>query len=227
MAFGGCHINIHYKGLRRNGGCLRNRNEWKRKSLVFRKLGEDMIKGNEEFNRKCGEILQIELNIEQGLEHFISAYCGYCGSYEEILNGNPVVFPTSATKENIYRIQRLIQPRLSLQQKIDIFIEICKAEGVQGEEHNAILRKIERIQRIRNQVAHGERYFAGSPNLKLRNKRRKFLSYQDDLSKFFQEDELSMDLTDELIKELEQNQNEVFGYIYSVLNRLLKQRMSK
>jgi len=185
-----------------------------------------MWEGNEEFNRKCGEILGISLNVEQGIEHFISAYCGYCGSYIETVNGIPTVFQTQATKENIHRIQRLIQPRLDFGKKIEIFEDICRAEKVNGEKQKSILNKIKRIQSVRNQVAHGERYSAPSLKPKLRKKRRRFLSLEDDFRTFFQEDKSSLELSDELLKELRKDQIDIVAYSYALLNELLKRRES-
>lgn len=182
-----------------------------------------MWKGNTEFNRKCGEILEISLNVEHSLEYFISAYCGYCGCYEEIIHEMHVLYPTLISKENIHKIQHLIQPRLDFKEKIEIFKEICNVEKVNKKEYRSILKKIEQIQSIRNKVAHGERYSSISLETKIINNRRKFLTIEENFNRIFQENEMDIKLTDELIKELEKNQDNIVDYNCQLMNKIIKQ----
>ncbi len=186
-----------------------------------------MWNGDEEFNRKCGEVLQIELNIENDLEQFISAYCGFRGSYWKTVFGQRSVFQTKTSIESIHCINRLLVQRLNLQVKIDIFEEICKVEKISKEEYLPILGKIRETQTIRNKVAHGERYSDFSQKFKIKNKRRKFLGMEQEFQDLFREDKSSLELNGELLKKLKQDQIIISAYMYSLVNKLLVRRKSK
>jgi len=187
----------------------------------------DMWTGDEEFNKKCGEILYITLNIEHVLDEFISAYCGFSGSYEQIVHGVPTVFQTPISKKNIHKILYLIQPRLSFQNKLDIFEEICKAERINEQDNKSILKKIKKIQNLRNMIAHAERFFVISDEPRLLNKRRRFIPLDDYWEAYFKEGEEAQALTDGLVKEIKQDQENIIQYLYPLLNKILKQNESK
>ncbi len=90
----------------------------------------------EEFHRRCGEILRKTLNVECHLESIISDYFCYPWHY------------------NGHLFRESIMSKVGFERKIEILQDICKNEGVKFKPE---LRKVIRfVKNVRNQVAHIE-----------------------------------------------------------------------
>ena len=108
-----------------------------------------MWKADAEFNRRCGEILEIQLNVEDSLDHFISCYEGYVGSYAAVVGEIKITYPTNASSEKIHEIARKILPKMRFNDKIRRFEEICKKENVGEEGYLPIVAKMDSWEAIR------------------------------------------------------------------------------
>ena len=109
-----------------------------------------------EFHEKIGEILSTILHIESYLETFISDY--YI---------SPRTSKTSFFQETILL-------KFNFENKVIIFQKICKIENFDKVEIKKIVKSIEKIQKIRNKVAHYKSEITFEKNIQF--KKRKVLT---------------------------------------------------
>jgi len=93
-------------------------------------------KGNEDFHRKCGEILRMAIDVESNLDAMISHYFCYPHHDKEIL------------------LYESIITKIGFDRKIEILKDICKKEGIKLK--SGLIQSINFVKDIRNQVAHRE-----------------------------------------------------------------------
>jgi len=105
------------------------------------------------FNKYCGEILRIAIEVESSLELFIGDYFFY-----------PVL-----SKEMMF--MDLILYNLSMERKKAIIKEICKQENIEDKKTTELTTKIKKIQSIRNKVAHCEAGQYSNGNIRLEPKK--------------------------------------------------------
>ena len=121
-----------------------------------------MNKFLDDFNRMCGEILRLSLNVESSLEFFIENYFCYPQSHKT------------------FYFHDFILVNLSFERKIQIFKKICKKEEVEEENLEKIIKNIRYVQRIRNKIAHFESHILKNKVIKLKSRKSvKFI--EDDL----------------------------------------------
>jgi hypothetical protein len=128
----------------------------------------------DEFNKNCGIILRSAVHIESTLEFFISNYFVSPQNYKTFLLNDSIL-----AKE------------ISLNQKINVFRDICNEEDVEEDRINNIINSIKFVQTKRNMVAHGQ-IFMESINGGFKLQKRK--------SYWFKKDEL--ELTPELMQHI-------------------------
>ena len=116
------------------------------------------------------------LSVEDNLEFIISNY---------------FVFPQN---EKTFLLNDSIITTLKLEQKIEIFKSICRAEKIEDGKVNKIVAAIRYVQRVRNRVAHDEGYMF-DPKEGIRLHKRK--------SGWHTKDELI--ITDDIVKEVDKN----------------------
>jgi hypothetical protein len=96
----------------------------------------------DEFNRRCGEILNIAAYTEEIFEWFISGY--FCNTiYDSDKNSS---------------LEKIFLVRMDISRKLEIFENICKYEKIKKELIHAILEDAKYIQRIRNTLVHRDIY---------------------------------------------------------------------
>lgn len=135
----------------------------------------DIEKINQNFNEKCGEILRIQVNIEDRLDFFISNY--FC----------------SPQSRRTFLLEDLIITTLNFEKKKSIFLGICKEEGIEKSITKEINTKLKFIQSIRNRVAHDSIWSYPNKNEIILQK-RKSITYKSD----------ELQITDNLVKEIDE-----------------------
>lgn len=128
-----------------------------------------------EFHMKCGEIIRMALHVESNLDVFISDYFCSPQSYKTLLLSDSMLI------------------HLRFARKIDIFKEICKREGINGNRAQGITESMNFVRETRNQVAHHEA-FVSEPEEGIKLRPRKSVMYKGD----------ELKLTDELIKKVDE-----------------------
>lgn len=129
------------------------------------KVNEEPTEKINEFNRQCGEILTIALGMETRLEFFIT-------NYFVMPQSGKTLFLNDILTETL---------KLSFEEKINVFREICKREEFDKKEVDEIIKSIKYVQEIRNKVAHWQREITNDKIVQLR-KRKTFTTNKDTLS---------------------------------------------
>jgi len=132
----------------------------------------------DELNRRAGKVLLRAVQVESYLEMLLLEYFKL----------------EDWEKQNMLSDELLIP--LKLETKIQILEDICKKEDI--EDRKEIIKNIRFLQNIRNKVAHGERYVTALPEAKVKITSRKMFKKKED----------EIDLTDELMKEIEDKTKE-------------------
>lgn len=114
-----------------------------------------------EFHKNCGEILRLSVYLDQQLDFFIANY---------------FVHPQTQ-KTFLFQDEILIKRLSSLDVKKQIFQKICETEG---EDCKDIIKSIEFVQKIRNEVAHGESFVDGSDASAIKLQKRVSTKYKKD-----------------------------------------------
>lgn len=130
---------------------------------------------NDTFHRNSGQILGMALHIESYLDYFIANYFA-----------NPQNYRTFLLKD-------LILTKMNFDRKRNIFEGICKEEGIDKKQLNAISESIRFIQKIRNRVAHDETIFYHKEE-KIVLQKKKSVRYKKD----------ELEITDALVNEVDE-----------------------
>ncbi len=146
----------------------------------------------QEFHKKCGEILRKAIGIENTLEFFISNYFCHPQSYKTFFLND-------------------ILTTLGFERKIQIFKEICKRENIDKERIEKIANAVGFIQNIRNRVAHDEAYIFNSNEGIILQKRKSVIYKKNGLK-----------ITDELLKKIDREKNFSMQEIYEIYKELLE-----
>ncbi|AKB68573.1 hypothetical protein DU57_12315 [Methanosarcina mazei] len=142
---------------------------------LFTKNLADTEETNKNFNEKCGKILRMTIHIEDYLDLFISNY--FCVSQDR----------------KMFLLKDLIITTLNFDRKKNIFLEICKEEGIEKNITNDINEKLSFIQSVRNRIAHDDTYFYPDKN-EITLLKRKSITYKRD----------ELRITDDLVKEIDE-----------------------
>lgn len=114
-----------------------------------------MEEENQFFQKNCGEILRIGLDVESTLDFFISNY--FC---------SPQSYKTFLFKDLI------LVELVGFGRKINIFKKICKKENIGKERINKIVEAVWSVNNIRNRVAHDEAFVSDQKEgIKLQKRR--------------------------------------------------------
>ncbi len=131
---------------------------------------------NKNFNEKCGEILRMAVHIEDYLDFFISNY-----------------FCTPQSRKT-FLLEDLIIITLNFDKKKNIFLKICKEEGIETSITKEINEKLEFIKSIRNRVAHDAVWSYPDKNEIILQKRKSVTYKRDELQ-----------ITEDLVKVIDEN----------------------
>jgi hypothetical protein len=150
---------------------------------------------SEEFLKNCGELIRIELSLEDDIEFFISNY---------------FIYPQ---KEGTFLLEDWILTKLNFERKKQILEKICKKENIDMKILNELMGDITCIQNLRNKVAHWEATVDDyKEGIKLN--RRRHITYKKD----------ELKITPELVKSIDNKKIECSKKIFRILDDVRKRK---
>jgi len=158
---------------------------------------EEAQKLEQDFYRRCGEILRIALQLEDTLEFFIMQY---------------FIRPQGPRS---FFFNDEVLARLNFSFKVELFNKICKELEIEKEKVKMINKNINNVKEMRNAVAHYAALInTWDEGFLIHMKRTKRTMFKENMKK----------ITDELVKETENKKSIasqiIIGEIYRRLNEI-------